>query len=404
MYGRWISTSTFSSINSCLATSSGITTPSSPSRRCTRAFIPIAYTSASVRSRTINTTFTHPFWLLGSGFPHSSFFHIRPFPYAEPAPEPSCQHAAGDQCGDLLPGEEADEQEAREQRSRGSEEVAGGEERGEEEQHGQEAAEDSLENAFDQEGPADDALGGADQTHDVDLFAVEHHLEADDVGDGEGRGDGQDAAGNQTGKIDQTDQPFELPYPVPVVLHLFDAAHHTNGGDLSSKRGRLDGARGDVAFKGRGKGILVELSDDVGEVGEIRPEACQRLLAGNEMTLGEIGVIGQENTDGGDLLRRGVGREVDGHARTPLPALDRALKVFRDEKKGAEDEQRHGDHGHGHEAGPLRLPDTSQGLAKEVAERARGHDVRLALSGDEGAGHRSGPVGEERRAADGRLG
>ena len=168
-------------------------------------------------------------------------------------------------------------------------------------------ADEALQDSFDEERAADHPLGRADEAHDVDLFAIEQHRQADHVRDRECGGDGQHAAGDEAGEVHEVDQLLQLLHPLPVELDLVDAGDRAQLRRLLRECGRLRDGRRDLAFERCGKRILVELADDVGEVGEVLAKARQRHFLRNEAASGEVVMRGQPGIDRRDLLRRRVG-------------------------------------------------------------------------------------------------
>src|SRR5204862_6717719 len=111
-------------------------------------------------------------------------------------------HAARDQREDLLPRQKAGEEEAPEDRARRRERAAAGFEEREEERDRKAAADESLQEALDEKRSADHALGRADEAHDLDLFAIEHHRQSNDVRDRERRRDREHTPGDEARDVD----------------------------------------------------------------------------------------------------------------------------------------------------------------------------------------------------------
>ena len=128
---------------------------------------------------------------------------------------------------------------------------------------------------------------------------------------------------------------------------------------------RLNRGRRHVDLERRRERVLIELRHELAHVREVALEARQRLGARDEPVPPQVAVRRQIGFHRGDLLRRGVGIEVDVHARCALPAQHRLLQVLGDQHEGAEDEEGHGDHGDGDEARALRRPDPPHRLLEE---------------------------------------
>ena len=227
----------------------------------------------------------------------------------------------------------------------------------------QEPAEQPLERALEQEGAADEPVGGADQAHDRDL--------AGPLQDGEPDGDPDDHHGHpregepdhqphEAGDVPELVQSLDPVTPVAHVVHEAEApdplrdALHRRGVAVPLLQPHLD--RG-------GERIGREVPVGVAELHQLGARAAERLRLRDVAHVLHLGkgrdVLGGQ----GDRLGGGAPEDERDDLDPLLDAAQRLAEIDRHQPEEADGEEREGDGGDGQGREQRRAPEGQQRLA-----------------------------------------
>ena len=234
----------------------------------------------------------------------------------------------------------------------------------------EEAAEQALERAFEQEGAADEPVGGPHQAHDGDLPRPLEDGEPDgdaDDHDGDG-GEGQaDHQADQAGHVAELVEPLD---PVSPVAHVVDEAEAPDPLRDPADDSRLAEPLLEPHLDRGGEGIGLEVAVGVAKLDQLGARAVQGLRLRHEAHVLHFG----EGRDvlGGERDRLG-GRPPQHEGDDLHPLLDapeRLAQVDRDQPEEPKGEERKGDGGDGERGQERRPAEGEQRLAGEEPHEA----------------------------------
>ena len=230
------------------------------------------------------------------------------------------------------------------------------------------AAQQAHGHPLQQEGDADEGVGGPDQPQQLDLGLAGQDVQLDDVGDDEQRGQDEDAAQEETRVAGQAAQRPDALGPVAVELGVGDGRRAAGFGDQPGHVVGRDVGPAQVRFDRGGEGIFLQVGDDVGELGKVLEEAGQGLLRRDRpdgsRPAGEArSSAARRSRSAGEASR--LRSKTTLTSRDSSPAL--AFEVVGQGQEDAQDQEGQADDGQGEEMAGLVLPQVVQGLPQEIA-------------------------------------
>ena len=208
-----------------------------------------------------------------------------------------------------------------------------------EDAQGDKTAQRPEDHPFEKEGNPDEQVPGPDQLEDLDFIFPGHDIELDDVGDDEDGGQDEDPAQEKPHDLGQPAQRAHPVHPFLVELDVRDALDAAHLGNEGRCRLGPNGLAPELHLQGRREGIVLEVGQDIPELGEVSPEPLEGLFGADSLDFGDDGKGPDPPFDLVFLGLAGVPGQVERDDHVGGELFGQVLEVVREREEDAQDQE-----------------------------------------------------------------
>src|SRR5665213_1089134 len=237
------------------------------------------------------------------------------------------------------------------------------------------AANDALEEAVDEERPSHEAVRRADQAHDRDLARASEHRHADGRADYDDRHGGEEQPESDAGRAGDVPDVVELLHPILAVAHVVDERVRLDALRHFLHRRRIAVTLLESDLDRRREEACVE---DILKLRELRACTRKRLLGRHLLHARDLGERRDVAHRCADRLRERAVREKRDDLDVLLHAAQRAVHVEHEQSEESERKQAEGNRDDAQSAEQRRAPHAEHHFAQGEAHQGVAMVLELA--------------------------